>query len=53
MKLKTNFQGSYRKLIRRIKKDLFISLQKKGVNISNVNVALRKNKLKLKMCIRE
>ncbi|MDQ2087819.1 hypothetical protein RBH29_15415 [Herbivorax sp. ANBcel31] len=53
MVLKKGFSGSYKRLVKRMKRDLLKSLGEKGVRISNINVALGKDKLKLKVSMRE
>lgn len=53
MVLKRGFSDSYSKLMNMIKKDLLKNFREKGIQISNINVALGKNKLKLKMSMRQ
>lgn len=53
MVLKRGFSDSYSKLMNMIKRDLLKNFREKGIQISNINVALGKNKLKLKMSMRQ
>mgnify|MGYP000947965554 CR=1 FL=1 len=53
MVLRRRFSGSYNKLMKMIKRDLLKNFGEKGIQISNINVVLGKNKLKLKMSMRQ
>ena len=53
MVLERRFSGSYNKLMKMIKRDLLKNFGEKGIQISSVNVVLGKNKLKLKMSMRQ
>lgn len=53
MILERRFADSYNRLMKMIKRDLLKNLGEKGIQISNINVVLGENKLKLKMSMRE
>lgn len=53
MLLKSRFSSSYNGIMKMIKRDLFRNFGEKGIQISDINVVLGKDKLKLKMSIKE
>lgn len=53
MALERRFKDPYTKLMNMIKRDLLKNFGEKGIQISNINVVLGKNKLKVKMSMRQ
>lgn len=43
----------YNKLVRKIKREIIISLQRKGIAVSQVHVDLNQNKVRLRMFVSE